>query len=150
MTSSRNIMERPFALMGIVYTKATQGVSSWLLSRDYLFYRIGVEVKPISSNGIVRRQKYAACIVCRSVLHIPQTYISCVKGRYSDANDDYITRKEVINIVKKIDVFCAKKSRDTNNGRYVQIVSAGGITEKHIEELFDSIGKNFLFQEVLQ
>lgn len=58
-------------------------------------------------------------------LHIPQTYISCVKGRYRDANGNYITRTEAVDIVAKLDAFCAKKSRDTSSGRDVQIVSGG-------------------------
>lgn len=54
-------------------------------------------------------------------LHIPQTFVSCVRGILRDSTEKIITQKEAEQMVRSMDEFVIKKTRDTSSGRDVHV-----------------------------
>lgn len=76
-------------------------------------------------------------------LHIPKTYVSCVKGVLRDGNDNLISFDTAVDIVKQLPDFVIKKTRGTSSGRDVYIAKTG----ENAEKILRSGGENFVVQE---
>ena len=82
----------------------------------------------------------------------PETYIMCVEGRYFDKDRNLIDKNEAIKILKNgIYDAVIKVTVDTSSGKDVHVLSLqNGIdrkTNKKIEDIITSMGKNFVVQE---
>ncbi len=77
-------------------------------------------------------------------LHIPFTYISCIRGIYRDSNNNIINRNEAEEIIKNLNTYVIKKTRGTSSGKDVHIC------KNNEEKVFlNNIGKDYIVQELI-
>lgn len=77
-------------------------------------------------------------------VHVPQTYISSVKGVLRNYEGQIVRQEKAINDVSKIDECVIKKTKDTSSGRDVEIIHP---QEADIATLFRTFGNDFVVQE---
>ncbi len=87
-------------------------------------------------------------------LHIPRTFVMCINGCYFKEDGEPITKEMAIEYARKQ---CSnmkaviKVSTDSNSGKGVKILDLkngrNSKDGKSIEEIFNEMGKNFVFQE---
>ncbi len=87
-------------------------------------------------------------------LHIPKTFVSCVKGRYVIDRSEMATADKVIAYLENIGKCVIKKTTETCSGRDVAICCIkDGIEQKSglcVAELIKQFGSNFVVQEFVE
>ena len=86
-------------------------------------------------------------------LHIPQTYLSCVKGIYRNGNNALLSPAEAYMSLFDRGKCVVKKTIDTSSGRDVQICNfVGGQdigSSLAVREVLEKFGNNFVVQELI-
>lgn len=87
-------------------------------------------------------------------LHIPKTFLSCIKGRFRTGDMQITTREEAERLLSDIGRCVLKKTTETCSGRDVAICDfKNGVDERSgitISELLCQFGSNFVVQEFIQ
>lgn len=79
-------------------------------------------------------------------VHVPQTFVSSIRGVLRDGKSHIISLDDAEGIVKGLDSYVIKKTVDTNSGKDVQIVRE---PVDDLKALFQKFGRDFVVQEVI-
>ncbi len=87
-------------------------------------------------------------------VHIPKTYISCVKGRIRNGEADMIDHEVATALLANIGRCVIKKTTETNSGRDVAMCDIyGGVDQKSglsVSDLLDQFGRDYIVQELVE
>lgn len=85
---------------------------------------------------------------------MPSTYLSGVKGALRDAENRFVSKEEAKNLLSDLGEAFVKPSVDSSSGRGCFLVNFKDgmdlISGKKIDEIFGSLGKDFIVQERLK
>lgn len=87
-------------------------------------------------------------------VHIPKTYLSCVKGRIRTGDKKMIVREEAVALLSELGRCVIKKTTETNSGRDVAMCDLReGVDQKTglaVSELLTQFGNDFVVQELVE
>lgn len=87
-------------------------------------------------------------------LHIPKTFVSCVKGCFRTGDKKIVTRETAEAVLESIGKCVIKKTTETCSGRDVAMCNIqAGVDEKSglpVSELLTQFGQNFVVQEFVE
>lgn len=83
----------------------------------------------------------------------PRIYLSCIKGIFRDENMEFISREQALHILENLTCF-GKPTVDSNSGKMCDVYKfengVDTISGRKAEEVLDSMGYNFCFQELIE
>ena len=87
-------------------------------------------------------------------VHIPKTYLSCIRGRIRSGEMEMIDREDAVALLANVGRCVIKKTTETNSGRDVAMCDLrDGVDTKSgmtISELMIQFGKDFIVQELVE
>lgn len=87
-------------------------------------------------------------------IKVPKAYVTCTYNLYRNCDNEFITKKEALHILKNIGPCFAKPTISSDSGRGCMLLNIeNGINKdsnESLDNIFDKLGENFVIQEVIK